>query len=87
MAALQSEGGPGGAELLKLAAAQRMSTDARRAAFCVIMGSEDYVDASDRLLSLPLKVSTDAMPINASATTYGQASLSQPDLHSKSDER
>ncbi len=57
MAALEGgEGGPGGAELLKLAAAQRMSTDARRAAFCVVMGSADYIDASDRLLRLPLKV-------------------------------
>ena len=56
MAALEAERGPGGAELLKLAAAQRMSTDARRAAFCVVMGSEDYIDASDRLLRLPLKV-------------------------------
>lgn len=56
MAAVEAEGGPGGAELLKLAAAQRMSTDARRAAFCVVMGSEDYIDASDRLLRLPLKV-------------------------------
>ncbi|DBA70559.1 TPA: hypothetical protein ACH3X2_011953 [Trebouxia sp. C0005] len=56
MTALEdSERGPGGAELLKLAAAQRMSTDARRAAFCVVMGSEDYIDASDRLLRLPLK--------------------------------
>ena len=58
MAAVEAEGGPGGAELLKLAAAQRMSTDARRAAFCVVMGSEDYIDASDRLLRLPLKVGT-----------------------------
>lgn len=55
-AAADGEGGLGGAELLKLAAAQRMSTDARRAAFCIVMGSEDYVDASDRLLRLPLKV-------------------------------
>ena len=55
-AAAAGEGGPGGAELLKLAAAQRMSTDSRRAAFCIIMGSEDYVDASDRLLRLALKV-------------------------------
>lgn len=58
MAAVEAERGPGGAELLKLAAAQRMSTDARRAAFCVVMGSEDYIDASDRLLRLPLKVRT-----------------------------
>lgn len=56
MAAMEGERGPGGAELLKLAAAQRMSTDARRAAFCVVMGSEDFIDASDRLLRLPLKV-------------------------------
>ena len=57
MAALEGvERGPGGAELLKLAAAQRMNTDARRAAFCIVMGSEDYIDASDRLLRLPLKV-------------------------------
>ncbi len=59
MAAMEGgERGPGGAELLKLAAAQRMSTDARRAAFCVVMGSADYIDASDRLLRLPLKVSS-----------------------------
>lgn len=58
MAAVEAEQGPGGSELLKLAAAQRMSTDARRAAFCVVMGSEDYIDASDRLLRLPLKVRT-----------------------------
>ena len=56
MAAVEAGRGPGGVELLKLAAAQRMSTDARRAAFCVVMGSEDYIDASDRLLRLPLKV-------------------------------
>ncbi len=61
MAALEGERGPGGAELLKLAAAQRMSTDARRAAFCVVMGSEDYIDASDRLLRLPLKACLQAM--------------------------
>ena len=45
-----------GAELLQLAAEQRMNTDVRRAVFCVIMGGEDYVDASERLLRLPLKV-------------------------------
>ena len=57
MAAVEADRSTGGAELLKLAAAQRMSTDARRAAFCVVMGSEDFIDASDRLLRLPLKVS------------------------------
>ena len=46
----------GGAELLQLAAKQRMNTDVRRAIFCIIMGGEDYVDASERLLRLPLKV-------------------------------
>ncbi|KAK9823765.1 hypothetical protein WJX72_005349 [[Myrmecia] bisecta] len=49
------DGAANGGELLKLAAAQRMSTDARRAVFCVVMGSEDYVDASEKLLRLPLK--------------------------------
>lgn len=43
-------------ELLRLAAKQRMNTDVRRAVFCIVMGSEDYVDASERLLRLPLKV-------------------------------
>lgn len=28
---------------MKLAAAQRMNTDSRRAAFCVLMASDDYV--------------------------------------------
>jgi len=52
----QGEGGEWGAELLQLAAKQRMNTDVRRTVFCVVMGSEDYVDASERLLRLPLKV-------------------------------
>ena len=47
-----------GNELLQLAAKQRMNTDVRRAIFCIIMGSEDYADASERLLKLPLKVDT-----------------------------
>ena len=46
----------GGADLLRLAAEQRIGTDARRAAFCVIMGAQDCVDATERLLRLPLKV-------------------------------
>ena len=45
------------AELLRLAAQQRMNTDVRRTVFCVVMGSEDYMDASEKLLRLPLKVS------------------------------
>lgn len=54
--ALREESQQFGEELLQLAAKQRMNTDVRRAVFCVIMGSEDFVDASERLLRLPLKV-------------------------------
>jgi nucleolar MIF4G domain-containing protein 1 len=43
-------------ELLQLAAAQRMNTDVRRAVFVAIMGSEDCLDAFEKLLRLPLKV-------------------------------
>lgn len=32
-----------------------MNTDARRAVFCCVMGAEDYMDAFERLLRLPLK--------------------------------
>ena len=48
-------GGAGGGELLRLAAAQRMSTEARRAVFCVVLDSTDCADALERLLRLPLK--------------------------------
>ena len=48
--------GDGGGELLRLAVGQRMNTDARRAAFCAVMGSEDCADAFERLLRLGLKV-------------------------------
>jgi len=41
-------------KLLKLAAAQRMNTDIRRAIFCIIMSAEDYVDAFEKLLRLGL---------------------------------
>lgn len=40
--------------MLKLASAQRMNTDARRAIFCVIMSGEDYIDAFEKLLRLDL---------------------------------
>lgn len=40
--------------LLQLAAAQRMNTEARRAVFCVVMGSEDCADATEKLLRLRL---------------------------------
>lgn len=32
-----------------------MNTDARRAVFCCVMGADDYMDAFERLLRLPLK--------------------------------
>eukprot|EP01024_Parvocaulis_polyphysoides_P049610 TRINITY_DN4821_c2_g1_i1.p1 TRINITY_DN4821_c2_g1~~TRINITY_DN4821_c2_g1_i1.p1 ORF type:complete len:277 (-),score=42.76 TRINITY_DN4821_c2_g1_i1:200-1030(-) len=38
-----------------LAKSQRMTTDARKAIFCVIMGSEDCLAAKQALLQLPLK--------------------------------
>ncbi|CAG8602598.1 10054_t:CDS:2, partial [Funneliformis mosseae] len=41
--------------LLKLAKEQKMNTDIRRSIFVVIMSSEDYVDAFERLLKLSLK--------------------------------
>ena len=53
---LQSQTERFGDDLLQQAARQRMNTDVRRAIFCIIMGSEDYADASERLLRLPLKV-------------------------------
>lgn len=42
-------------KLMQLAAAQRMNTDIRRAIFCIIMSSEDYLDAFEKLLRLDLK--------------------------------
>jgi len=39
------------ARLLKLAAAQRMNTETRRAVFCVLMAADDYVRAPLRLNS------------------------------------
>ncbi|XP_010524992.1 PREDICTED: nucleolar MIF4G domain-containing protein 1 [Tarenaya hassleriana] len=41
-------------KMLKLAASQRMNTDARKAIFCVIMSGEDYIDAFEKLLRLDL---------------------------------
>ncbi|XP_055390573.1 nucleolar MIF4G domain-containing protein 1 homolog [Condylostylus longicornis] len=41
--------------LLELAKKQRMNTDDRRNIFCIIMGSEDYLDAFDKLLHLSVK--------------------------------
>lgn len=48
-------GREGAAELLRLAAAQRMNTDVRRAVFCAVMGSEDCMEAFEKLTRLPLK--------------------------------
>jgi len=47
--------GEDGVNLLEMAARQRMSTDVRRAVFCCVMGAEDYMDAFERLMRLPLK--------------------------------
>lgn len=43
-----------GAELLEKAKGLRMNTEVRRAIFCVVMGAEDFADALERLLRLPL---------------------------------
>jgi hypothetical protein len=45
-------------KLLGLAAKQRMNTDVRRAVFCALMGSVDFEDAFERLMSLNLKYVT-----------------------------
>ncbi|KAK7170262.1 hypothetical protein R3I94_000481 [Phoxinus phoxinus] len=41
--------------ILELAHKQRMNTDIRRNIFCVLMSSEDYLDAFEKLLRLGLK--------------------------------
>ena len=43
-----------GGELLQLAKQMRMNTETRRAIFCIVMGADDYADALERLLRLPL---------------------------------
>ncbi|XP_055785189.1 nucleolar MIF4G domain-containing protein 1 isoform X1 [Salvelinus fontinalis] len=43
------------AKVLDLARKQRMNTDIRRNIFCVIMTSEDYLDAFEKLIRLGLK--------------------------------
>ncbi|KAI0224685.1 Nucleolar MIF4G domain-containing protein 1 [Lamellibrachia satsuma] len=43
-----------GVEILDLARKQRMNTDVRKTIFCVLMTSEDYVDAFEKLLRLSL---------------------------------
>jgi nucleolar MIF4G domain-containing protein 1 len=49
------QGDQAAAGLLAAAAAMRMNTDVRRAVFLAVMGSEDVVDAFEKLLRLPLK--------------------------------
>ncbi|KAJ3028887.1 UNVERIFIED_CONTAM: suppressor of glycerol defect [Siphonaria sp. JEL0065] len=43
------------ADLLKLAKAQRMTTDIRRSIFVALMSAEDFVDAYEKLMRLGLK--------------------------------
>ncbi|KAJ8277597.1 hypothetical protein GJAV_G00077350 [Gymnothorax javanicus] len=50
-----SGGGQFSAKVLDLARKQRMNTDVRRNIFCVLMTSEDYMDAFEKLLRLGLK--------------------------------
>eukprot|EP00912_Choanoflagellata_sp_UC4_P000208 UC4_evm1s134 len=42
-------------KLLELASSQRMNTEIRRKIFCVIMGSQDYLDAFEKIIRLNLK--------------------------------
>lgn len=44
-----------GPDYIKMAAEQRMNTEIRRSVFVVLMSSEDYVDAFERLVGLGLK--------------------------------
>ncbi|PKK32337.1 nucleolar protein with MIF4G domain 1, partial [Columba livia] len=43
------------AKIMELARKQRMNTDIRRSIFCVLMTSEDFMDAFEKLLKLGLK--------------------------------
>ncbi|XP_042562379.1 nucleolar MIF4G domain-containing protein 1 isoform X2 [Clupea harengus] len=51
----QTTSGQFSSKVLELARKQRMNTDIRRNIFCVIMTSEDYLDAFEKLLRLGLK--------------------------------
>lgn len=53
--ALGEDGGVQGS-LTALAAGQRFSSPAARAAFCIVMGASDYLDAAERLQRAGLKV-------------------------------
>uniref|UniRef100_A0A3Q1HKF9 Nucleolar MIF4G domain-containing protein 1 n=1 Tax=Anabas testudineus TaxID=64144 RepID=A0A3Q1HKF9_ANATE len=50
-----SEEGQFSTKVLELARKQRMNTEVRRNIFCVIMTSEDYLDAFEKLLRIGLK--------------------------------
>ncbi|XP_051960008.1 nucleolar MIF4G domain-containing protein 1 [Xyrauchen texanus] len=52
---LPAKGEQYSAKMLELARKQRMNTDIRRNIFCVIMSSEDFLDAFEKLLRLGLK--------------------------------
>ncbi|XP_061323980.1 nucleolar MIF4G domain-containing protein 1 [Pezoporus flaviventris] len=47
--------GKASSKIMELARKQRMNTDIRRSIFCVLMTSEDYLDAFEKLLKLGLK--------------------------------
>lgn len=42
-------------EILKLAKQQRMNTDVRKSIFCILLSSEDYLDAFEKIMSLKLQ--------------------------------
>jgi nucleolar MIF4G domain-containing protein 1 len=42
-------------EMVQLAVKQRMTTPVKKAVFCILMSSEDYLDAFEKLLRLNLK--------------------------------
>ena len=42
-------------EIVTLAVQQRMTTPLKKAVFCILMSSEDYLDAFEKLLRLNLK--------------------------------
>ncbi|CAL9698103.1 unnamed protein product [Knipowitschia caucasica] len=54
-AAKETTVGQFSAKVLDLARKQRMNTEVRRNIFCVLMTSEDYLDAFDKLLRMGLK--------------------------------
>ncbi len=45
-------------DLMELAAKHKMNTDTRKAAFCILMSSEDYQDAVSKLFAMGFKSNT-----------------------------